>query len=326
MFKAIKLEILDEDCDKLIAAITDGMSVSKALATVADPSIAHDNKWAARKMLLMDELPGYNLADRAYVRLVLQPKLTRKLDLRAYIINPELAHAEEGIKLERQAQQPHALYHRTPKDPALAELLRPIWHLIKEVTKDRNGVTRHSIPTTVNKLLRLLAYEIDDKQSGDGSRSYRVTNGSDPVHDEYIAARQRKLAQLKEQHRNLLARRPKTGSTELIDPSIEFGSFEVDESEVGVDPPPVRSDDSVVIPITAMSQPTAETQASGQPDSNYVERWLAWEAAEVERINAMPQYCIDDTTAKLLAQEKLTKERAIFQSYCQQHGINWLVG
>ena len=287
--KAAKEEILDTDATSIITANTDGLTLSRAQEILNDAQTPFNNKFPAKKVVFADRLPLAPLDDREFVKLVLQPNLTRKLDTRAYFLNPALAKVVAEIKIEKAASHKHILYYRTPTDRAISELLQPIKDLIIDLvqcddgytndtpaaiaiaqyavrnsyefyklrrltfrasTVDANGVTRHSNVTSANKILGILGWETGvDSQLTSGDRCYKITNAEDAIAATYIECCNRKIKDYQDTYQNLVIRRAKVQATI----SLNNQSIEITET----------------------------------PRDRYIREFVEWEIREVARIGRM---------------------------------------
>jgi len=259
--KFVKEEILDSDATAIIVSNIENLTLSRAQAILNDGTIPLISKFPSKKVIFADRLPLAPLDDREFVKLVLQTNLTRKLDTRAYFLNPELAKVVSEIKIEKAQSHKHILYYRTPTDRPTSELLQPIKAAILELvespdgytndtpaaiaiaqyavknsyefyklrrltfkaqTTDANGVTRHSNVTSTNKILGILGWETGvDSQLASGDRCYKISNAADAVAATYIDCCNRKLKDYQDTHKNLLSRRARVNATISLNESTQ---------------------------------------------------------------------------------------------------------
>jgi len=264
--------IIEQDATAMARANCIDLTVSQAQTIVADPNTPFDGKWAAKKRIDQDLLPGAPLEDVEFCKFLLG-KARKKINARAYMLNPLLAHVTSGIKIERQQTQSHVLHYRTPIDEPLALLLQPIKDYIIELVncpgytsehpaaiaiaeycvansfqfyrlkriqfkapkQDRLGNTHHTPAASANKIIRMLGWDAAVISKVSGDRVYRISNAVDPIADVYIECRMRKLVELQSKHKDAINRRVVKDVSQSIDNDVH-GCYDVGTEEVGEDP------------------------------------------------------------------------------------------
>lgn len=271
--KECKAKIIEEDATAMATADCTNLTTSQAHNTLQCSVTPFDLKWGAKKRINQDLLPDFNVDDIEHCKFLLDNKRKKKVDARCFMLNPALAKAVAGIKIEYQQASTHVLHYRVPTDEALALLLQPIVPYIMELAhsdgftsehpaaikvaeyaiansytfyrlkrlqfkapkQDRLGNTHHSYVTSANKILRMLGWDAVLTSKANGDRTYKVENAVDPISDAYIHSRNLKQTEYETKHRELINRRRVDDSAISSIDCDTSGSYDVDDDDIGDD-------------------------------------------------------------------------------------------